>query len=769
MSDTAVDRIQQRLQVAISWCLSYTPEVPRELQIAQIRDRFYKDLPCTSEHQKAIVDAVQFLMGAEFSPPKNIRELEALIEANPQLWNRSIGMVYGGATKIKQYVFEATKLQEIRGGSALLDNINLVDLPALFHGEQDQDYFPACEQASDYCQKIRNTWLASDPQFAGLADALIPELIVYSTGGNILAFCPSAVVNQLANAIEKRYTTETLTANSCAVGGTFKPLEIRLGLLPERISETTFWVETFLEVSQDSRTQAFISGFIPTKENSTREELQEAFFNRKSFNELASRLAILFNQRRSGNVTAGRPSRQFPVMFETHPYLRRDSGDKRSAIAQATELPNQPWLSEATARKNLVGRIAKNEEANQWYQDLGMRWEPNSSIETWVEKYKRFLEVEDREREEKYFRPLSSGERKKVKEAQSVREIGNACRGFVAYIYADGNNMGGFIRTITTPHEYQKFSHDIFNATEKSVYKALADNLCPHKLEGLSDPENENREGQWIHPFEIITIGGDDVMLIVPADKALAIAKTLGDEFEKHLAAIREYQISDESDRTKIHRYNPESAALATSSLSMSTGILITAETTPIYYAEDLTTQLLKSAKEKAKILQKGGHHGGTVDFLVLKSVTMISSNIREFRQEGLVKTVGTQKLKFYAAPYTLHELGGLINVLTVLKIAEFPKSQLYQIRGLLERGKRTAILNYRYFRVRLKQESQNPLQEAFENGWCKAKSNGGSVAPWMSFQDVETVSGYETIWRDLVDLYDFVPTTTAAAAQIAP
>jgi CRISPR-associated protein Cmr2 len=761
----ATAQIQLRLQVAITWCLSYASGIDRNAHLSELRDHFYDNGPCPSELQ-SIVDAAKKLIEGYDEHPKTIDELKTLIQSHPLLWNQPIGMVYGGATKIKQYVFEAAKLQEIRGGSALLDNINLVDLPAFFHGDKDpsSDYFSECKQSKQYCEQIRHKWLGQDPQFTGLAHALIPELVIYSTGGNILAFCPASVVNQLANAIEKRYTYETLTANSCAVGAVFKPLEIRLGLLPDQISAETFWFDSFLQARQNPSTKDFVASYIAAGENATNAELWQAFCQRKSFNELASKLAILFNQRRSGNATEGRPSRQFPVMFETHPYLRRDDGDKRSAIAKAKYLPNEPWFSESSARKRFVGQIAKKEgNSETWYEELGLNWSPNRATETWVAKYKNFL---DQNHQSDLYHVDSTTE---ASEAQSIREIGNSCRGFVAYIYADGNNMGGFIQKIKTPQEYQKFSRDIFDATEKSVYKALADHLRPHQLSGLTDPESEGRNGKWILPFEIITIGGDDVMLVVPADKALAIAKTLGDEFEKHLAAIPEYQVSDKSDPASIHRYTPESAKPSASSLSMSTGVLITAETTPIYYAEDLTNQLLKSAKEKAKVLHKNGHYGGTVDFLVLKSVTMISSDIKEFRKEGLRKTIGDQKLKFYAAPYTLYELGGLIDVLQILKRAEFPKSQLYQIRGLLERGKRTAILNYRYFRVRLKPESQAPLQEAFEDGWCKAKSNGGSVAPWMFFQDADTASGYETIWRDLVDLYDFIPTTNPVTAQTAP
>jgi CRISPR-associated protein Cmr2 len=56
--------------------------------------------------------------------------------------------------------------------------------------------------------------------------------------------------------------------------------------------------------------------------------------------------------------------------------------------------------------------------------------------------------------------------------------------------------------------------------------------------------------------------------------------------------------------------------------------------------------------------LRDAGYYGGTVDFLTLKSVTMISSNIEQFRKEALTKKRGTT-LKLYAAPYTFHELKG--------------------------------------------------------------------------------------------------------------
>jgi len=211
-----------------------------------------------------------------------------------------------------------------------------------------------------------------------------------------------------------------------------------------------------------------------------------------------------------------------------------------------------------------------------------------------------------------------------------------------------------------------------------------------------------------------------------------------------------------------VHRYqSPDSSENPTGQnqceLSISIGVSITSDDTPIYYAENLTGQLLKSAKNKAKSLRKSGYYSGTIDFLVMKSVTMLSSKVGEFRESGLVID-GKPKLKLYGAPYTLHEIGGLIETAKALKAAYFPRSQLYQIRSLLEQGKNTAMLNYRYFRVRLKDGKQKPLLDTFEKGWCQPKDsdNHGNLAPWMSLKE-DSGTTYETIWRELVDLYPFI------------
>ncbi len=763
---------EKSINIAIAWCLAWGDqrEPQFDLLVLQQMRKALKSGGEVPEVVRSLVNQVEQLQAIR--PDWFPASMKELSEQYADLWkqNTRIGLVYGGATKIKQYVFEAAKLQDIRGASAILDRINLVDLPAFFKKPKKNLSI--------------SRWLAN--HFPDLEAALIPELIIYSTGGNILAFCPAAFVDDLANAIEKRYTEETLTANSCAVGDTFRLLEIRFGLLHESL-EKTKWLDWYLE----QKTHPLVDAYFGKPDLET--DWKKLFENRKSFNELAGKLAALFNKRRNGNAlnNSQRPSRCYPPMFETHPYLVRDESDRRSAVIQA-DLPKKPWFSEALARKRIVGQQTKGEDSQnqQWYQ---LNWQ-SESVDGWVKKFKLFLNKTNQD--QTYYQNLPSDVQcNNVRESQRMQDIAKSrpipsisgfTEGFVAYIYADGNNMGGYIQKIRTPQEYKQFSIDIFQATTESVYTAIAKHLHPRKIENITDTESQTKLFPWVHPFEIIAIGGDDVMLIVPADKALEIAQTIGEEFERQLAKLKAYQFQPDFEVAEVvlsafslliesklhlialllienyqsgqcHRYQYEQADISRSKLSMSIGVLITSDTTPIYYAQELTEQLLKSAKSRAKELKaKYQYYGGTIDFLVMKSVTMISSNVKAFREQGLTETgKNGQKLKLYGAPYTLHEIKGILNTAKALKKAKFPRSQLYQIRGLLKQGKNTAILNYRYFRVRLKdQEAQKLLKEQFEESWCSAKTNDGNIAPWMFDKKKRT---YETIWRELVDLYPFI------------
>ncbi len=189
------------VMIAIAWCLAWGDQgKPKyDLAVLQQMRQALKDGEEVPNEVQDLVDAVRELDNLKF--PDTLEKLKQLPEKYPLLWSSQIGLIYGGATKIKQYVFEAAKLPDIRGASALLDRINLVDLPAFFNvipESQLHNYNIQCGKAK--------RWLNDNfYNELNLSDALIPELIIYSTGGNILAFCPPIFVDDLAKGLRQIY------------------------------------------------------------------------------------------------------------------------------------------------------------------------------------------------------------------------------------------------------------------------------------------------------------------------------------------------------------------------------------------------------------------------------------------------------------------------------------------------------------------------------------------------------------------------------------
>ena len=530
------------LFTAIAWCLAWGNRLEANPEFEALREalktgQIEQIEPSLSSKAQEILQTVRSLQSIAAAVDETAlkaypRTLEALREKYPSLANQptAIGLVLGRATKIKQYVFESSDLQDIRGASALLDRINLVDLKAFFNPAIPSTVRPWFEQT-----------------FPDLANALIPQLIIYSTGGNILAFCPAAYVHQLADAIEQCYTRETLTANSAAVGDTFNLLSLRFGQLRAP------WLQDYLNDPDHQILKAYFDQ--PRLNDAALTEIDyiRQFSDRKSFSELVTHLATRFNQRRSGNALPGRnQTRAYPPIFETHAYLSRDQSGHRSSTVRISELPSNPRFSQASARKYVMGQQAKREGKQDWWEKAIGNWQPGD-VKSWVQK---FLEAFASKEYGKYAEPLKGFPLNHVKEARSLREIGAASdpEGYVAYIYADGNNMGGYIqKSIKTPEAYQQFSQDVSHATEYAVYRAIASHLQPFRYTPDARSSRENKGTPvWIHPVEILTIGGDDVLLIVPADKALAIAKTISEEFEKLLPA---YQATQTYDPDQVHRY----------------------------------------------------------------------------------------------------------------------------------------------------------------------------------------------------------------------
>ncbi|NTV63846.1 MAG: hydrolase [Oscillochloris sp.] len=684
---------------AIARCLAY-PEQPTEVLVSLVRE----------------------VLDASDAPSRDhLRRLQEKIEAIPGAAN-PIALVYGGATKIKDYVFEAPKLPEIRGASALLDWVNERGLSALWGATLGED--PEQNRAE-----------------------LTRCGIVYASGGNFLAFAPAPEGMARADAIERTYADWTLTAQSAAVAIICSLIELRFGRNP-----LAYWVDDFVQdCAIPQRAQQLLDYYYPPErvepKDRSKEALQRRFFNRKSFNELVTLLNTLFYRRREElqkqQEPSERQSRDLPH-YELTPWSQKcATSDIRPAIVSAPPLPNQPLLSEASARKAYVGRKLKRDKQEQEWFTKAFSWQLSPWPETWENKFLNH--------------PLSvtyaSLRRSKdAQPAQDVGEIGQASRPrrYIGLIYADGNNVARYMGTTQNPGEYAQRAHALTKAAQEAVFSALAEHLQPTEI------INEQGQREWVHPFEILTIGGDDMILIVPGSKALDIALSMGLAFERLMGnpaprpALRDRYRGELGDAHSS--YTPE--------VGLSAGVVIAQENLPIFFLRSLAEQLLKSAKKLARDRSKD-NGGGAIDFMVLKSITMITDQIDTFRAQALGDDAHPTKktCRRTARPYTWHELDGLLHTARALQRVQFPRSQLYRLRGMLdsaeESGPLVSSLEYLATRSRLSRYAETLLKHV-EGPWQSVNTPLGipaGIPPWLKMAG----EGLESIWPDLAEIYEFV------------
>lgn len=357
----------------------------------------------------------------------------------------------------------------------------------------------------------------------------------------------------------------------------------------------------------------------------------------------------------------------------------------------------------------------------------------------WRDKFDRKLREYHPQLAEKYFALAEQGDI-----PLDIGVIGSACKprnrnksGYVAFIYADGDGVGSFVESRRTRDEYRKMSKDLRDATWYAVTFALANNLAIQTLDNpMSAGETEEQRERATQPFEIITVGGDDVMLIVPAHVALQVAQDMAVKFAEYL---KKKGIKGK-DRP----------------LTLSAGVVIAPQHMPVRLMRDLARKLLKKgAKPRAKETEFAA-----VDFQIFTSTAIYGSDIMDMRARPPYSITPLGKpddkpLRLYHRPYTIPELDKLLDALKELNDANFPVSQLYPLAGALERGRRRATLFYLYQRSRIKNKKHRDALAKVE-AIIEAQDKRDPL-PWYKASPGAAYT-FSTTLRDVAELYDFAP-----------
>lgn len=302
-----------------------------------------------------------------------------------------------------------------------------------------------------------------------------------------------------------------------------------------------------------------------------------------------------------------------------------------------------------------------------------------------------------------YKRLFKSIDLDKDKLPQEFSDIGKKStpEGYIGFIYADGNRMGKHLERIKTFDKLKEFSNKVDNATIEAAVTAVKNNFS-------DDPS-----------FQIILAGGDDLIMAVPANKAMSVALDYCKEFNDML-----------KEDTKEDN------------VTTSAAVVLCHDSLPIKHVLESAEGLLRNAKKKGKMNQS------YIDFLATSGSTLedpVSTRKKELEYRDYKGTISLSM-----RPYPVGGLKELCEIIKDMKKKDFPGNKLKALHGSLFKGYSQAIIEALYLRTRLKIK-----KDLTHYNLIKQIQDNFSLDnfPWKEI----SVREYETPMVDLIELYEFI------------
>ncbi|HUM81568.1 MAG TPA: hypothetical protein PLQ38_07280 [Methanothrix sp.] len=240
----------------------------------------------------------------------------------------------------------------------------------------------------------------------------------------------------------------------------------------------------------------------------------------------------------------------------------------------------------------------------------------------------------------------------------------------IAFLYADGNDIGNLLLKAGDEDGYRTLSKGLTNGTKKALFEALF-KVCGPALRG-------DGKGGIIWPFEIVTVGGDDIIVLVQACYAWELAVEFLENFEKYVKDLINQDVT------------------------ASCGIAIADVKYPVRYLRSLAEGSLKRAKKKAK--DDPQNPMSAIDFIWLPNPVLSE------RVETLAGYYHRGDRSLTARPYALDEAKTLKSLME--NATDLPRSQRHLWGEALERGIQVSRNAIFYNVARMKEDKLNEFKK---------------------------------------------------------
>lgn len=348
---------------------------------------------------------------------------------------------------------------------------------------------------------------------------------------------------------------------------------------------------------------------------------------------------------------------------------------------------------------------------------------------------------------------------------QGAEELGEQSSkpGYIALVYADGNAMGRLVQELDSPDVCSQFSRLVDDSLRLACFEAL-EHVCRR---AANDVRKALGVGQRLQPLpaDILLLGGDDLLVLLPADAALCFVLDLCTRFQDLTRRQIAGGAADGSLSTQTRQFFAQ-RGLDDRGLTISCGIALVRARYPFYLLLDLAEELLKSAKQGG-----AGHPGRShywapsyVDFhLVGGSMGLELKALRD--DDYQVNTSHRRTLR----PCSVDTLQRLVDAAEQLARANIAHSKLHDFfEAALEPRHQVAQLRAEELFGRLRQTAHRREREVF---W-KALESIGRLDPYP-WTDLPKRNGAPwsnqvraTALADLIEVHDLIAGRTSEESQ---
>lgn len=309
-----------------------------------------------------------------------------------------------------------------------------------------------------------------------------------------------------------------------------------------------------------------------------------------------------------------------------------------------------------------------------------------------------------------------------------LNQLGEMSRpsNYIALIYADGNNMGTIIDNLSVA-QLGEFSTTVDAGIRQAVVDAIRGPLWP-------------APGQACFPFDILLLGGDDLVMVTTAQKAIDAAIKITTSFYAHTKGIR----------NMVHQQAGEHGP------TLSVSVVFIHAKFPFATSLSLAESALKFTKKafaRQRIENANATPQGMINFMVVHSSNTLDFTTL-YEQELSDKT---RHIYRTLRPYPVDQMERLRNAVKQ-SLHGIPKTKLHQIReAIFLPVKERATLATFAALLRAKEYEKAEILKIVED-FAGHLGKEHLEYPWYGIEKKEEQAiCYYTPLLDAIELYDFI------------